>query len=262
MPFIFNEAHGAGFYEVSGWEGARGVFTTRKGGVSPYPFDSLNMGGGSGDNPGNVRKNRALITAALGMPGAEIKTVPQVHGDGIYVLRGPDAARPDKGHDAIMTDLKRVPIGVLTADCVPILLYDPKRAAIAAVHAGWAGTVKGIAGKAVSEMGDHFGSRPENLLASIGPSIGPCCYEIDSKVLEPLNESMPGMAAQFITNSRPGHWYLDLWKVNRRILENAGVRLDRINVFGTCTACNPEKFYSHRKSGGRAGRMMALAVLL
>ncbi len=262
MPFVFNEINGAGFYEVSGWEGARGIFTTRRGGVSQHPFDSLNMGSGSGDDPGNVRKNRELITSALGMPGARIKTVTQVHGDDIYVLREPDAARPHNGYDAIMTDLRRVPIGVLTADCAPILLYDPKRAAIAAVHAGWAGTVKGIAGKAVSEMGNHFGSRPENLFASIGPSIGPCCYEIDSKVFDPLERYMPDYAAELVTDSRPEHWFLDLWKANRRILERAGMRSERIYVFGVCTACNPEKFYSHRKSGGRAGRMMALAVLL
>ena len=262
MPFIFNEAYGAGFYEVSGWEGARGIFTTRRGGVSPYPFNSLNMGSGSGDNPGNVKKNRELIAAALGMPDVEIKTVSQVHGDDIYVLREPDAAKPERGYDAIITELKRVPIGVLTADCVPILIYNPRRAAIAAIHAGWAGTVKGIAGKAVSEMENHFGSMPEDLLASIGPSIGPCCYEIDSKVLEPLTDSMPDFAAELITNSRPGHWLLNLWKANRMILERAGLRPDRINVFGACTACNPEKFYSHRRSGGHAGRMMALTVLL
>ncbi len=239
MPFIFNDAGGAGFYEVSGWEGARGIFTTRKGGVSPYPFDSLNMGAGSGDSPENVKKNRELLTSALGMPGVGIKTVQQVHGDDIYVLREPDAVRPEKGHDAIMTDLKKTPIGVLTADCVPILLYDPKRSAVAAVHAGWAGTVKGIAGKAVVEMGANFGSKPENLLASIGPSIGPCCYEIDSKVLDPLNDFIPGAASQLVTNSRPGHWLLDLWNANRKILELVGVRPDRINVFGACTACNP-----------------------
>ncbi len=262
MPFVFNEAYGAGFYEVSGWEGARGIFTARRGGVSPHPFNSLNMGSGSGDSPGNVKKNREILTAALGMPGVEIKTVPQVHGDEIYVLQEPDAARPEKGYDAIITDLKRVPIGVLTADCVPILLYDPMEEAVAAVHAGWAGTVKGIAGKAVLEMGNRFGSMPENMFASIGPSIGPCCYEIDSKVLGPLTESMPDMVAQLVTNSRPGHWLMDLWKANRIILEKAGLRPERINVFGACTACNPEKFYSHRKSGGRAGRMMALAVLL
>ncbi|MGC2425019.1 MAG: polyphenol oxidase family protein, partial [Nitrospirota bacterium] len=150
MPFVFNDEYGAGFYEVSGWEGARGVFTTRRGGVSPHPFDSLNMGAGSGDSPGNVKKNRELLTAALGLPGAEIKLVRQVHGDDIYVLREPGSGIPGeagqkraKGHDALMTDLKRVPIGVLTADCVPILLYDPKKSVVAAVHAGWAGTAKG-----------------------------------------------------------------------------------------------------------------------
>lgn len=268
MPFVFHDECGAGFYEVSGWEGARGVFTTRKGGVSPHPFDSLNMGAGSGDSPGNVKKNRELLTAALGLPGAEIKMVRQVHGDDIYVLREPGSGipgeagqKPATGHDAVITDLKRAPIGVLTADCVPILLYDPKKSVVAAVHAGWAGTVKGIAGKAVAEMGRHFGSKPENLLASIGPSIGPCCYEIDSKVFDPLKESMPS-AEEFVTNSRPGHWRLDLWKANMKTLEIAGVRPGRINVFGACTACNPEKFYSHRGSGGRAGRMMALTVLL
>jgi hypothetical protein len=261
MPFVYSEVNGVGFYEVSTWAGARGIFTTRKGGLSQKPFDSLNLGSGGGDDPGVVAKNRVMLVKALGL-GGEVKTVSQVHGSDVYVLKDPNGAKPLKGYDAIITALHGVAIGVLTADCVPILLYDPVKQVVGAVHAGWKGTIEGIPARAVEEMAAGFGCRPSDIRAGIGPSIGPCCYEVDDNVVGPLCKSMSGFCEDLISPSRPGHWQFDLWKTNRRTLLLAGLRPENINVFGVCTSCNTDKFYSHRKSGGSAGRMLAVAQIL
>jgi len=265
MPVVFRESGGVGFYEVSDWPGARGVFTTRRGGVSPSPFNSLNMGAGGGDDPARVEKNRELFLAAARLGSGPINMVRQVHGADVYVVRDRDALKPPglhgTGYDALITDIKGVLIGVLTADCVPILLYDPVKRAAGAVHAGWAGTVKGVAANAVKEMAGNYGSDPGDILACIGPSIGPCCYEVDGKVIGPLREAMKESWQEFAVPARPGHWFLDLWKANQKALLSAGVPLKGIKVFGACTSCNPDKFYSHRRSGGKAGRMLAVTKL-
>ena len=261
MPFVYREINGVGFYEVSTWAGARGIFTTRKGGLSQKPFDALNLGSGGGDDPGVVAKNRALLVQALGL-GGEVKTVSQVHGNDVYVLKDPNGAKPLKGYDAIITALKGVAIGVLTADCVPVLLYDPVKQVVGAVHAGWKGTIDGIPARAVEEMASSFGCQPSDICAGIGPSIGPCCYEVDGNVVGPLYRAMSESCEDLISPSRPGRWQFDLWKTNRRTLQLAGLRPENINVFGVCTSCNTDKFFSHRRSSGRTGRMFAVVQLL
>lgn len=261
MSFVFKQVGGVGFYEASLWKGARGIFTTRKGGVSLAPFDSLNLGSGGGDSPADVQRNRELLADALGLTGRTINTVRQVHGSDIYVFADADEGRPEEGHDAIVTHIRGAAVGVLTADCVPVLLYDPCVGIVAAVHAGWSGTIKGIAGRTVEEMAARYGTRPSDIQACIGPSIGPCCFEVDEKVMGPLRESMSRWWTGLVTPARPGHWLLDLWKANHGVLALAGVPARNIAVLSACTACNQDKFYSHRRSGGRAGRMMAIAVL-
>jgi YfiH family protein len=260
MPFVFKEAKGLGFYEVSGWAGARGLFTTRMGGVSPAPYNSLNLGAGGGDDPKLVARNRDLLAGSLGLDLSRIKTVNQVHGSSIYEVGDPGSGRPLRGYDAMITSAKGVAIGVLTADCVPILMYDPGSSSVASVHAGWAGTVKGIAGRTVTRMGEVYGTKPSDLLVAIGPSIGPCCYEVDEKVIGPLKDAQSGWS-EMAAPARKGRWMLDLWETNRRIMIDAGVRPENVTVMSLCTACNQDKFFSHRKSGGKAGRMMAIALL-
>lgn len=261
--FVYTEVAGIGFYEVSAWRGARGLFTTRKGGESVPPYDSLNLGGGGavgGDDAGAVERNRSRLAGALGLDGRGVRTVSQVHGSEVHVLRDPEAPRPVRGFDAIVTDIPGSAVGVLTADCVPILLFDPVGRAVGAVHAGWAGTVQSIAARAVEAMASEYGTRAQDILAAVGPSIGPCCYEVDERVMGPLGGSFEDWEDLSVP-ARPGRWRLDLWKTNRRTLERAGVAPDNIAVMALCTACNPDKFYSHRGSGGKTGRMMAVAVL-
>jgi len=260
MSFVFKEVKGLGFYEVSGWEGARGLFTTRQGGVSPAPYNSLNLGAGGGDDLKLVARNRTLVADALGLEAHEIKTVNQVHGDSVYLVGDGDTVKPQRGHDAMITNVRGIALGILTADCVPILMYDPVSGSVASVHAGWAGTVKGVAGTAVKRMGEAFGARPSEIKVAVGPSIGPCCYEVDEKVIGPLRDTVRDWS-DVAEPARKGRWMLDLWETNRRILMDAGVKPGNIAVMGLCTACNHDKFYSHRKSGGKAGRMMAITLL-
>jgi YfiH family protein len=250
MPFVFKVVNGLGFYEVSGWQGSRAVFTTR-----PHA-----MGTGGIYDPAEVEQNRGMLTAALGVGPESLMTVRQVHGSDVYVLKDARQERPDQGYDALVTDVPGAMLGVLTADCVPVLLFDPVMRAIAAVHAGWSGTVMGIAGRAVEAMASKFGSSPPDIRAAIGPSIGPCCYEVDEKVIGPLRESHKGWE-ELTSPSRPGHWRLNLWETNRRTLVGAGLVPGNISGMGLCTNCNQNKFFSHRGAGGKAGRMMA-AVLL
>jgi purine-nucleoside/S-methyl-5'-thioadenosine phosphorylase / adenosine deaminase len=250
MPFVFKVANGLGFYEVSAWEGARAVFTTR-----PH-----SMGTGGIYDPAQVESNRAMLAAALGVEPGSLKTVRQVHGADVYILKDQRAETPGRGYDALATNIPGEALGVLTADCVPVLLFDPVSRAVAAVHAGWAGSVRAIAGRTVGEMAERFGSRPSDIKAAIGPSIGPCCYEVDEKVIGPLSKSFEGWE-KLAEPTRPGHWRMDLWETNRRSLIGAGLEPGNIAGMGLCTACNQGKFFSHRGSGGNAGRMMA-AVLL
>ncbi|MBI5695241.1 MAG: peptidoglycan editing factor PgeF [Nitrospirae bacterium] len=258
--FVYRESSGIGYYEVTAWAGARGLFTTRKGGESLPPYDSLNLGAGGGDDAATVERNRARLADALGLGPRGVRTVSQVHGSDVYVLKDIGTPRPVTGFDAIITDIPGAAVGVLTADCVPILLYDPANRAVAAVHAGWAGTIKGIAGHAVEAMAREYGTDPSLLMAVVGPSIGPCCYEVDEKVVGPLREALRDWP-DLVVQTTPEKWRFDLWKTNRMVLELAGVRADNISVMSLCTACNQDKFYSHRGSGGKAGRMLAVAVL-
>jgi len=258
MPFVYREINGIGYYEVSGWKNAAGIFTTRIGGKSEGSYESLNLSASSGDDTSVVESNRRRLNSALGIKPGMIKTIRQVHGSDVYELSNPDASRPRAGFDAIVTRIPGVAVSVLTADCVPILLYDPVKGVVAAVHAGWSGTVSGIVGRAVRTMEQSFGTSTGDLLAAIGPSIGPCCYEVDEKVVTPLKQNILG-GGGLIFPTRAGHWQLDLWEANTRLMVSAGVKRTNILVMGLCTSCNADKFYSHRKSGGSTGRMMALA---
>ena len=161
-------------------------FCTRIGGVSGGPYATLNVSPREGDPPEQVRMNWQRLAAAFGIPCEQFFVVNQVHGESFLVIE--DAASchslEDRQYDAIVTDRPGVAIGIKTADCAPVLIFDRRRQAIAAVHAGWRGTALAIAAKAVRVMGERFSSRPEDLLAVIGPSIGACCYEVDEPVFE------------------------------------------------------------------------------
>lgn len=188
----------------------------------------------------------------------------QVHGDQICRV-GREAVgdryiqEPLVG-DGLTTDRPHILIGVSTADCVPVLLFDPIRKAVSAVHAGWRGTVLNIAGRAVEKMGLMYGSRPEELLAGIGPCIGPCCYEVGNDVWENIERDYPDWK-EAVLNDKEGKAKLDLVLLNKLQLLDAGLRAENISFSGLCTACLPTLFYSFRRDKKRVGHMTSGIML-
>lgn len=239
--------------------GALGVphaFTTRVGGVSAPPLDALNLGRGVGDAREAVRENRTRALRALERSLGDHVEASQVHGREVALVTGAHRGQVVPGADGLASADPAVVLAVHCADCVPLLLADARRRAVAAVHTGWRGTGAGAAQAAVSAMGHAFGSRPGDLVAAIGPSIGPCCYEVDAPVVERVR-GWPWRDAVLTPSRRQGHWMFDLWEANRRQLVDAGVPSAAIAVAGLCTAHHPALFFSARRDG-HTGRMAAI----
>jgi polyphenol oxidase len=235
-----------------------GIFT-RQGGVSPAPWISLNLGGRSGDPTENVVENRKRIFDAVGLPVESIYDAWQVHG--VHIICTSKARPLDQEHikaDAILTDNPQVTLFMRFADCVPVFLYDPVRRVVGIAHAGWQGTLQKIAQKTVERMVVEYKSHAEDILAAIGPSIGPDHYEIGPDVAGQVKTVFPDEAPQFLSEHN-GKTFFDLWRTNQVILEEAGVQ--HIQVAGLCTACNTEDWYSHRAERGKTGRFGALIAL-
>ena len=270
MEIIQMERRGVPFFSCGdpAWAGAAHGFSTRLGGVSPAPWDSLNLGAGRGDDPSNVAENFGRFCAAVGADPAALVKNHQVHGDRIRYATWSNrcACLADPGTaeaDGLITDRPEVCLAVFTADCIPVLLYDPVRRAIAAVHAGWRGTALGIAARAVERMAGSFGSRPEDILAAVGPGISQCCFETHRDVPDGLRAGLGDDAAPFIRPLPGGEKFLvDLKGANRRWLLRAGLSPDHIAVCAACTACRPDLFWSHRRLGGRRGSMAAVIQLV
>ena len=237
-------------------------FTTRLGGVSEGYLRSLNLGMSRGDNPENVRKNYAILGEALGFDPQKAVLSRQVHsnivlpvgeqnwGAGLYAQPLPDC-------DGLVTNTPGTALVVFTADCTPILLWDPVTGAVGAAHAGWRGTASGIAAKTVEAMGARFGSRPEDIRAAIGPNIGACHFETGADVPRALLEAFgPDMNA-FI-RPRGEKYYVDLKAVNAWVLRRAGV--NKIDISGDCTVCQSHRFWSHRVTQGQRGSQGAVIV--
>lgn len=247
---------------VSSWADLpwlRHGFSTRAGGVSTvYGTSALNLGFTKEDDAGVVRENRRLLVEAVAA-GAALVVPKQVHSVTIRTIRSTED-EPGEA-DALLTDVPGVLIGVGTADCVPVLLVDTKRRAVAAIHAGWRGTVAGITELAVAKMEAAFGSEPRDLRAAIGPSIGACCYAVGEEVRGEFAARFGYAGGLFRESLVAGTPYLDLWEANRRQLLDAGVGKDRIVVTGLCTACARDaegrrRFFSHRDEQGRTGRQL------
>lgn len=237
---------------------AQAVFT-RQGGVSPAPWDSLNVGGTVGDDPARVHENRLRSFAALGRTLDSLFDVWQVHSADAVCAGAPRPA--DAIHqkaDIILTDKPDVTLYMRFADCVPLLLYDSRKGVVGMAHAGWLGTVRGAASAAVRAMHETYGSNPEDILAAIGPSIGPDHYEVGPDVVAQV-EAAFGPQAKRLIESRDGKTYFDLWAANRLQLGESGV--GQIEIAGICTACHLDDWFSHRAEKGKTGRFGALIAL-
>jgi YfiH family protein len=259
-------------------------FTTRPGGFTAiYGSHTLNLGFTKDDLRANVERNRNAVLVAAGAASKgkpwPLITLRQVHSDMIHVVR---SRKPERFvGDGLVTDIRGVALGILTADCFPVLLVDTKKKAVGAFHAGWRGTVKRIVEKGVGIMRLEFGSRPEDIHAAIGPGIQNCSFEVGEEVEEQFHSQFEYAAALFhrvqesdpvrerypmlFMNQRaPGHGdpciklHLDLREANRRQLLAAGVPAANITALKECTVCQPRKFFSHRAERGKTGRMLAL----
>jgi YfiH family protein len=237
--------------------------TARAGGHSVSPWNSLNLSFGVGDDDNSVLKNRLILSETLGIPLNSVTTVKQVHGSGVRIvsqsLRGKGASDYEgaiDGADALVANIPGICPMVLSADCVPILLYDPSKKVVGVVHAGWKGTLKGIAGKTINVFCQDFGSFPRDIIAGIGPSAGPCCYQVGPEVIARVVEAF-GTKDGFIQNESEGRGYLDLWTANLKQLVRAGLAEENVEVGNVCTCHNSNVFFSHRCEGGKTGRFGA-----
>lgn len=226
----------------------------RLGGVSGGAYYSLNVGGSVGDDPVAVAENLRRVYAVLGWCGKDVVSGHQVHGDRVHRVSADDAGRTIPATDALISDVPGLLLLGRYADCVPVLLFDPIKGAVGLAHAGWRGTVQRIAAKAVEAMTGAFDSRAEDMRAVIGPSIGPCCFEVGNQVLEVFRDAYPDPASG-IADVEGGR--VNLWRANALQLEECGVRV--IDVAGLCTACHVDRFYSHRREKGNTGRF-AVAI--
>jgi hypothetical protein len=221
------------------------AFTTRQGGHSRDVFASLNLGRGVDDDPAAVQANRRAVLDALGLDSRRHVEADQVHGAIVAVVGAGDGGRSIPDADGLATDEAGTVLAVHAADCVTLLLADPRTRAVSAVHAGWKGTAAGISAEAVTVMADRFSTRPEDLIAAIGPSIGACHYEVDEPVLARLRR-WTWWESVVAPNSR-GRWQLDLRAANRRQLVDSGLLPERIEILDLCTYHHPDLFYSHRR---------------
>lgn len=235
--------------------------TLRQGGVSTGPYAAFNIAPHCGDTPAHVRTNHSLLARHIGLSPERIILPHQVHqtrllriDSNFFDLDDEARAASLEGVDALCTDMADVCIGVSTADCIPILLADTEHHAIAAVHAGWRGTVARIAEKAVAALTRYYGTRPERVEAVIGPGISQAAFEVGDEVYEAFSRA--GFNMKQIAR-REAKWHIDLWAANYLQLENCGLRLERIQVSGICTYSHSDRYFSARRLGTNSGRIFS-----
>jgi YfiH family protein len=243
------------------------AFSTRIGGVSKNEYASMNLSFGRGDSDENVTENYRRFCAAAGFDYQTLVASSQDHhtfirrvgsehyGNGIWKPKDMQSV------DGLITDEPNVTLVTYYADCVPLFFIDPENRAIGLAHAGWRGTVAQIGREAVTAMQREFGSDPRCLFAAVGPSIGPCCFEVDTPVYDEFRKLTELKPQEFITDDGNGKYHIDLWEANRRILMNAGIPQDQISVAELCTRCNSDWLFSHRASGGKRGGLAAMMCI-
>lgn len=242
--------------------GVRHGFTTRLGGISQGYLSSMNLGTHRGDTLETVERNYAIMGQALGFSVDDLVLTWQTHSDIVRVVGREDAGlgvdhRSYPQCDALVTNTAGLALMVFTADCTPILFWDPVTGAVGAAHAGWRGTAAQIAKKTVQTMTAAFGCKPENIHAAIGPNIGECCFETDADVPQAMVAALGDPVQEHIRQA--GHkYYVNLKEINALILRQSGVQ--NIVISQSCTACEPDRFWSHRKMGANRGSQGAIIV--
>lgn len=245
--------------------------STRLGGVSKPPFDSLNLALHVGDEPADVLANRRKFIRSLGFGLADIVTPNQVHGDKIFRAdenyRGCGCANyadsiPET--DALITNTPKLPLMLCFADCVPIFFVDVETCAVGLAHGGWKGTLKKIAAKTFRKMNSEFGTQPEDCLIGIAPSIGACCYEVGDAVVDKCKAAFPDNYDELLIK-RDGKIFLDLWRANVLQLLEVGIPEKNIDVAGKCTCCESSWYFSYRAAQknhlDRTGRIATVIAI-
>ncbi len=269
QPHVFGNATVYTFDNLSGFDNLLHFVSTRKGGISDRNFSSLNIGFHVGDDNFRVLKNRRILMDAVGMDLTKCTFANQCHSANVAIVndhgRGRGALEKDSAlanTDGLITNVKDICLGVQVADCVPILLHDPVQQVIASLHAGWKGTLRKIVHETIAKMVSNYGVRAENIYAGLGPSNGPCCYEVGDDVYREAKMalgSVKGIIKPAAGNN--GKYIFDQWEANIRQLKDAGVREDHIELAAICSQCHHETFFSSRKDRGTTGRFMAGIML-
>ncbi len=223
-------------------------FSTRIGGISLPPFDSLNLGLSTKDDREAVLENRRRFFKALRIASERVVYPQQVHDDTIQTVTQPGIVAEC---DALITNRTNLFLSIQTADCFPIFLYDSHEQAVAIVHSGWRGTARNIAGKTIRKLKQTFNVRPQNLLVAIGPGVQKSCYQVDDSVI-------PYFDPDFYEEDGPGHYLLDLQGAIRQQILSEGVPGGQIEVDPDCTHCRSDLYYSYRRDGEHSGRMMGI----
>jgi YfiH family protein len=245
------------FENLSNIPGVVHAVSSRAGGVSEGRCESLNVSYSVGDAHANVTENLRRVAESVGSRREDLFAAYQVHGRGVTVVEPRTPIDPRPKCDVLVTGSPEKTLMLRYADCAPVLLADTKKRVVAAVHAGWRGSAVRAAGAAVEALGDVFGSRPRDIVAGIGPAIGPCCYVVGQDVVDAFADR-PGLLAE----ASGGQRRLDLWEANRQALLEAGVVAEQIEMAGICTQCQSDRFFSHRANGGQpAGRFAAVIRL-
>lgn len=246
------------FDTMAGYDLVHAILT-RHGGTSPDPWRSLNIGGTVGDDPLRVKENLTISLRSQGLDVSSVFDVWQVHGVDVAHTNAP--REPGSEHlkaDIITTKTRGVVLLMRFADCVPIILFDPKERAIAIVHAGWRGTISGAARRAVDALQQAYGSKPGNIMAGVGPAICANHYEVGVEVVSKAQTAF-GKRADDVCYRIGERFHFDLWNANRMLLQDSGV--EQIEMSNVCTACHSEDWFSHRLTKGRTGRFGALVAL-
>ncbi|HPL52935.1 MAG TPA: peptidoglycan editing factor PgeF [Bacillota bacterium] len=251
-------------FEESGM--VRHCFTTRVGGVSKGVCSSLNTSVTNENTVENVRRNLELVCSAVGIDYTRLVFSDQTHRDNIRIVeeadigKGITIASDIKDTDGLMTNIPGIPLITFYGDCVPLFFLDTKNKAVAVSHSGWRGTVLKIGAKTIMKMTEAYGTRPEDCLVGIGPSIEKNCFEVGPEVAGQFKESFDNWN-EFIMPVGKGKYYIDLWKANKLMFMGQGIPEGNITVSGLCTMCNEDLFFSYRRDKGRTGSMSAIMEL-
>jgi hypothetical protein len=231
---------------------------TRIGGRSVRPFDTLNVGHAVGDVKRHVERNHGVVLQTIGLSPRQVVTARQVHGAHVAVVDGTQAGTIVPNTDALASNVSGVVLLLRFADCLPIMLYDPRHRAVAMVHAGWRGCLSGVVANTMDELRQSYGTDPTELIACLGPAIGPCCYQVGPDVIAEIEQALPEHDGLVLALAN-GSVHFDLPGAVRRQLRQAGVQ--EIEDGKLCTCCHTGEFFSHRAEGSRTGRFAAVLGL-